>query len=126
MDEARLSVELEGGSSWMYDPDERKFTLKFVHPDLEGAIELVVQSDCGEGVKLGTDGSYYYNTEKTQFWRFAMFPRVAVTGTGLGKDLSGVGFVGRTTTNIPIYSLNTRSAHLKLFNDKHMLTMMAI
>jgi hypothetical protein len=74
-------------------------------------------------LKLG-DGNFWYDGDtKSQFWKFAWFPRCEVKASGMDTDMGGLGFVGRTITNVPIYNLSTQAAHFKLMTENQMLTM---
>jgi hypothetical protein len=125
-DELRTSAEMNDGSHVKYDHSSKTFSIKMVHKDADKPFEFVFTTTCGDGIKLGADGSYFYDTEKTLFWKFAWYPRCDVQASGLGRDLSGTGFVGRTITNVPLYNLSTRAAHLKLNTGTHTLTMLSI
>jgi len=127
------SVALPDGSFIKYTAALRQYSIRMVHPDISskedgscsGQFNLTVTATCSDGLKLG-DGNYWYDSAKTQFWKFAWYPRCEVEASGMGEDMGGLGFVGRTITNVPIFNLSSCAQHFKLMTQNQMLTMVCI
>jgi hypothetical protein len=132
--DSHCSVLMPDGSFIKYDEGTRKYTVRMTHDDIPkqedgstpGVINIEVIPTCDEGLKLG-DGNFWYDgDERKQFWKLAWYPRCEVEASGMGTDMGGMGFMGRTITNVPIYNLSTKAAYFKLFTPTQMLNMLHI
>ena len=118
----------------------------------DDVFEFEVVADCGEGLKVD-DGNVYYDEAKQQvtsephcanlpapadrpsdschrchcsrqFWKNVYYPRCRACGrTPTAPEWTGVAFVGRLTSNVPVQSISAEMHHFKMYDARNTLTM---